>query len=87
MAGISKEQMEEHYNRLLIEQNNRCAICKEEGKALSLDHDYSCCPGTESCGRCLRGLLCNDCHLMLEYANYDPEILTKWAEFIEKHRG
>lgn len=87
MEKLSKAQMEEQYNNLLVQQNNRCAICKEEGKALSVDHDHSCCPGEESCGKCVRGLLCNRCHSMLEYANYDPEILRKWAEFIEEHCG
>jgi 16S rRNA C967 or C1407 C5-methylase (RsmB/RsmF family) len=47
-----------------------------------IDHDHGCCSGTGSCGRCVRGLLCNRCNLMLGFANDQPEILRAALEYL-----
>ena len=41
--------------------NPRC----NEGFPLQVDHDHSCCPGSNSCGLCIRGLLCGACNVRL----------------------
>lgn len=58
------------YNSLLERQNGVCAICKLPEKDnrinLAVDHDHSCCSGTKnSCGNCIRGLLCWGCNTTL----------------------
>ena len=38
-----------------------------EAYPLQIDHDHSCCPGANSCGRCIRGLLCGGCNKRLAH--------------------
>ena len=57
--GITEEQ----YDELLEKQGNACAVCSVSFDTVhpNVDHDHNCCPGTRSCGKCLRGLLCSNC--------------------------
>jgi hypothetical protein len=34
-----------------------CAVCGTLDN-LCVDHDHNCCPGKQSCGKCIRGILC-----------------------------
>lgn len=53
----------EQIDRLLA-QDDRCGICGEED-ATHVDHDHTCCPGRETCGKCVRGFLCRQCNARL----------------------
>lgn len=75
-----------------------CAICHADlvtpirgtdGKyraRLVVDHDHACCPGPTSCGRCIRGLLCLDCNLMIGQGRDDPETLEAGAAYLRAYR-
>jgi hypothetical protein len=43
-----------------------CAICHRTEPTgngqWAVDHDHGCCPGEESCGKCVRGILCSMCN-------------------------
>lgn len=67
--GISIEK----YNSMLADQGGICPICRESekdifnetGSRFCVDHDHNCCPGENSCGSCVRGLLCKNCNLAI----------------------
>ena len=80
--GISELQ----YDEMLRSQNGVCLICKKEQigkrKFLSVDHDHSCCPGVRSCGKCVRGLLCQRCNILVGYL--ESEYVSEAQEHINR---
>lgn len=71
------------YEELLRRQEGACAICKIKFDGTrrhrpNIDHDHKCCPGTHSCGSCVRGLLCVRCNVSLHPADVDRRWLI-WA--------
>lgn len=78
--GITPERLAS----LLEAQQESCAICKEkftEGNVPCVDHDHSCCI-KGSCGKCVRGLLCNRCNKLLGLAQDDPNILQEAIRYL-----
>lgn len=79
----------EEYDELLAGQGGVCAICSNppnKGRWLDVDHDHSCCTSSRrTCGRCIRGLLCNACNTHLgilekvEWRAAADEYLAKYA--------
>lgn len=44
---------------------NVCSATSSSGlveRKLHVDHDHACCPGIKSCGKCVRGVVCNRCN-------------------------
>ena len=84
--GISQKEVDE----LLIQQGGACAICgtKDFGKRKPhVDHDHNCCStnnGRKVCGKCIRGVLCNNCNLMLGNAKDNPAILLRAIDYLSK---
>lgn len=78
------------YRRLLDQQGGVCAICRQPERApnkeLAVDHDHRCCPRRESCGRCIRGLLCSRCNPMIGYAGDDAAVLVSAIEYLNRVR-
>lgn len=86
--------------KLLEEQNFECYGCwgfldpqvhfssgrSKTGK-ICVDHDHACCPGTVSCGRCVRGLLCDDCNRGAGSCKDDPDTLERLAAHIRRFRN
>ena len=76
--GISLEQ----YDKMLIEQNNKCAICKSEqcttGKSFSVDHNHIT-------GK-VRGLLCRRCNMGLGHFEGNMEAVTNMLTYMKKNK-
>ena len=74
------------YQEKLSSQGNGCAICGGQNnatrRALSVDHNHNCCPGEKSCGKCVRGLLCDNCNHAIGKFKDDPNLLAKAAEYL-----
>lgn len=71
------------YEAMLAAQNGRCAICAAEPgeKRLAVDHDHKCCPvRSNTCGKCVRGLLCTTCNIRLGF--YENE---QWADAARRY--
>lgn len=76
----------ETYNQMLAVQGGRCKICSihesEVTKRFCVDHDHKCCPGSATCGKCIRGLLCGPCNRGIGQFLDDPEFLRRAADYL-----
>jgi hypothetical protein len=74
---MTEAQFEELYQR----QEGLCAICRRRVK-LVVDHDHGCCPNSKTCGRCVRGLLCDRCNTGL-YLLDEPLLKEAALEYLD----
>lgn len=81
------------FDRLLEVQDNKCAICEKpftETNVPNIDHDHKCCDtekwrSKKSCGKCVRGLLCRMCNMLLGFTNDDQIILKRAQIYLDFH--
>lgn len=85
--NISSQRFEE----ILEEQEFRCAICKVSQEDLTrnfaVDHDHSCCPGDNSCGNCVRGLLCHRCNTGIALLGESQDVILDAAMYLMSYRN
>jgi Recombination endonuclease VII len=67
------------WQRVMRESQGRCAICREEGVELCLDHDHKT-------GQ-LRGMICHPCNRMLGHAADNEIILARAARYLRHYRN
>ena len=77
----------------MLTKQQGCAICHtwEPGKGnWQVDHDHACCPvgrsGGETCGKCVRGILCPPCNRLLGAARDNTNTLRSAAGYLERGR-
>ncbi len=76
---------EEQYQAIYEAQGGVCYIChRATGKVrrLAVDHDHACCSGPISCGRCVRGLLCKPCNVMLGHQRDDVAAFQRAVDYL-----
>jgi Recombination endonuclease VII len=81
----------ESYDSILKLQGGVCSICKSDnpGKLKNnfhVDHDHSCCPTKKSCGKCIRGLLCETCNRGLGLFKDNIELVRLAYEYLNNFR-
>lgn len=82
--GLTREQ----FAALVDKQDGCCGICRSNlSDKPCVDHDHACCSGEKSCGRCIRGLLCRPCNVLLGMAKDDVETLRAAMDYLMKPIG
>jgi hypothetical protein len=71
----------QRYEEMLDLHNKKCYSCKSN-LATNIDHDHSCCSGSTSCGKCIRGILCSQCNTSLGLLKDDPQRIAKLLKYI-----
>lgn len=59
----------------------RCNICDLEAR-LMIDHDHACCPGINTCGNCVRGILCVGCNTTMGRIDDNPVIINRMLSYL-----
>ena len=74
------------YTRMLERQNGVCAICEQPPgrKRLAVDHDRKCCPDVRSCGKCIRGLLCDRCNRAIGLLGDNADAMKRAAVYVSE---
>lgn len=76
------------YSTLLEQQENKCAICQTIFLNVMhdphVDHDHKCCSGSKSCGKCVRGLLCQRCNSSLGGLRDNIEALERAVIYLKR---
>lgn len=83
--GITRER----YDQMVVTQQGLCANPRCDNPLAHVDHDHSCCDTTgtkkeKTCGRCVRGLLCRDCNLILGISGDSIERLLGAVEYLQQ---
>ena len=63
-----------------------CPICQHR-QATHIDHDHSCCRHGGSCGKCVRGVLCDPCNRALGFLRDDVDAIGRAASYLEASRS
>jgi len=80
--GISIDE----WTEIVQKQGGGCAICHEISEKLCVDHDHSCCPAKNTCGKCIRGIICDRCNRALGLMRDNPEIFLSASKYLRKGR-
>lgn len=69
---------------LVLLNQRTCDACGDEASTrdFCIDHDHACCPGTNTCGECVRGVLCGPCNTALGFARDDKARLESLVSYL-----
>lgn len=81
--GLTAEDVAE----ILRQLDGKCPICNIDiSDRFVVDHDNKCCPreaGRDTCGKCVRGLICGRCNSGLGMFLDNPQAIRNAADYLE----
>jgi hypothetical protein len=81
--GITRAEWEWLYS--LTE--GRCTLCDEDDPVnFAVDHDHSCCGNTRACKKCIRGMLCRNCNMMIGKVEQKPALRQRFVDYLDGTR-
>ena len=83
--SITRDQ----FDAIFEAQGFGCGVCgstdPRSPRGWCIDHDHDCCPQPgRSCGKCIRGVLCTNCNLMLGHARDETERLSAGIAYLAR---
>lgn len=72
------------FNQMLAAQGGLCPICRCVAPTV-IDHDHRCCSSSQTCGKCVRGLLCETCNLNVAVLEKDAEWLKNASDYLRRY--
>lgn len=81
--GLTQKQFEEKFRN----QGSVCAACKSSTTRLKwcIDHNHACCPGAVTCGKCVRGILCYSCNIILGHCSENTDYLQGLIDYLGEY--
>lgn len=81
--GMSRAE----FDAMFEAQGGRCAICRTDSPGSKhhwcVDHDHRCCPTRgQSCGKCIRGILCTACNKAIGLLGDDVNTLRSAITYL-----
>lgn len=74
------------FMKIISRQDWSCAVCKtklyENINELCIDHNHLCCDKAESCGKCIRGILCRKCNMAEGLLKSDISIIENLLVYV-----
>lgn len=79
--NLSEEEFLELLSRF---SETHCYLCSREygSRGPVIDHDHACCSGRRSCGKCIRGVICNRCNVSLGAVNDNIQTLNNMIGYL-----
>lgn len=95
IVEIRKNRYNIDFKALWEAQKGLCGLCHEpmlpsgqKTESVVVDHDHNCCPGRmgSACGKCVRGLLHNDCNRLLGILEKKSHLIKGAEEYLARWR-
>lgn len=77
---MTPDQMSEFDNAV------ECQSCGRN-RPLAVDHDRACCDTMDTCGKCIRGFICQPCNLALGHVGDDIETLERLVNYLKARQA